>query len=211
MKGVKNKNRSRMKRPKGAPSRSVNFLQKGRDALIRQAAADSGPLRQSVKAMAKDRYDRETKGLVARSNESLGGRVAEYLNEGARRPELASVPGYATVQETLGLNDPGAVNNVEVAAALGRLDRDQREKVARAIALQGNAGPLEMLTRARAGITGMLAEDGTRGDIARAGVVTAATGGSVMGLTAAGQGLMALMEYIQNGTQQQEQRESTLS
>jgi len=200
-----------MKPPQVTPSRSVNYLQKGRDKIISLAAADSDPLRKSVQAMAKDRHDRQTKELAARSNESLGGRVAEFLNQGAQKPELASVPGYATVQEALGLNDPGAANNAEVAAALGRLDRDQREKVARAIAARGNAGPLEMLTRARADVTRMLAEDGTRGDIARVGVVTAATGGSVMGLTAAGQGLMALMEYIQNGTQQQESRESTLA
>lgn len=192
-----------MKRPKGAPSRSVNPLQKLKEEMIRRASADRISQEQAVRQMGLNRLESRSKELEGRGSKELSEAVASRLNRMGTDETPLSARGLI---ETLGVIDPQNITPADIRSQMG----SDRGQVARALAQAEGPGMRERVARARAGLTGMLAEDGTRGDIARAGVVTAATGGSVMGLTAAGQGLMALMEYIQNGTQQQEQRESTL-
>lgn len=56
------------------------------------------------------------------------------------------------------------------------------------------------------------ASQDTAGGVAiRAGGITAAAGGVTAGLTAAGQGLMALMGYLQQGQEAQQERERPLA
>ncbi len=110
-----------------------------------------------------------------------------------------------------GTTDAANVTPDDIRKNLQSLNKDERSHLIGSMAANGRSGPMERLRQAQLYANEQLQAEGTRGDIARAGVVTAATGGSVMGLTAAGQGLMALMEYIQSGTEQQEARNRELA
>lgn len=55
-----------------------------------------------------------------------------------------------------------------------------------------------------------LARDDWQGRTAQTGLGVGIVGGSALGLTAAGQGLVALMDYIQQGTEAQSEREKPL-
>lgn len=181
-----------------------------RQALAQQIASNkAGDIRgqEREKVRAKDLSARDAREVAAGAAEMFRG----YGNQGQ-----PSVPLRArAMSEMLGVVDPKEVKSEDLIENVRAIRRDRfpemRGQLETAIAQAEGPGILERLARMRAGASGLIAEDSTRGDIARVGVVTAATGGSVMGLTAAGQGLMALMEYIQSGTQQQESRENTLA
>jgi hypothetical protein len=202
-----------MKPPIGAPSRSVNPLQSLKDEIIRRAQADRSGLEGSIAKMQGDRYTRRTKELSGRTNQELAEAAASQLNRMGR--SQATPMSARGMIEALGVVDAAKVTPDDLRAniAAGRANGafDQTTGIPRAMAESEGPGLMERLRRLQLHANEQLQAEGTRGDIARAGVVTAATGGSAMGLTAAGQGLIALMEYIQSGTEQQEARNSELA
>lgn len=198
-----------MKSPTGASSRSVNPLQSLKDEIIRRAQADRSGLEGSIAKMQGDRYTRRTKELGGRTDQELAEAAASQLN---RMSRSQSTPMSARdMYAYTGATDAGNVTPDDIRKNLQGLGKDERSQLIGSMAANGLSGPMERLRQAQLYANEQLQADGTRGDIARAGVVTAAAGGSMMGLTAAGQGLMALMEYIQNGTEQQEERNRELA
>jgi len=204
-----------MKRPRGAPSRSVKSIADIKAEMIRQALAQEIASNKAADNRAFERQNARSEALSARDAQEVAAGAAEMFRGYGRQGQPSMPLRAREMSEMLGVIDPKEVKSEDLVANVRAIRRSQvpamRGRLETAIAEAEAPGILERLSRMRAGVSGLLAEDGTRGDIARVGVVTAATGGSVMGLTAAGQGLMALMEYIQNGTQQQESRESTLA
>ena len=181
-----------------------------RQGLAQQIASNmAGDIR------GKERETARSKDLMGRDSQELAAQAAEMMRGYGNRANPSMPMDARELSQMLGVIDPKEVKSGDVLENVRALRRGQvptygNGGLEAAIAKAEGPGVLEQLARMRAGVSGLIAEDSTRGDIARVGVVSAATGGSVMGLTAAGQGLMALMEYIQNGTQQQEQRESAL-
>lgn len=198
-----------MKTPIGASSRSVNPLQSLKDEIIRRAQADRSGLEGSIAKMQGDRYTRRTKELGGRTDQELAEAAASQLNRMSRGQStpMSARDMYAYT----GTTDAANVTPDDIRKNLQSLNKDERSQLIGSMAANGRSGPMERLRQAQLYANEQLQAEGMRGDIARAGVVTAATGGSVMGLTAAGQGLMALMEYIQNGTEQQEARNRELA
>lgn len=92
---------------------------------------------------------------------------------------------------------PGARSTEVFSAGPQQLLRETAEREA-----AGN--PLYNLQRMLSGTSAM-------DRAGQAGFYGAAAGGTVAGLTAAGQGLMALMEYMQQGQQSEESREQPLT
>jgi hypothetical protein len=74
----------------------------------------------------------------------------------------------------------------------------------RAAARKGERGPLSEAYN-------LMSQDGVAGRAMQAGVYGAAGGGVTLGLTAAGQGLMALMQYLQQGGESQQERQAPLA
>jgi len=189
-----------------------------RQGLAQQIASNTaGDIR------GKERETARAKEWMNRDSQELAAHAAEMMRGYSNRAKPSMPMDAREMSQMLGVEeifqsgiDPKEVKSGDVLENVRALRRGQvptygNGELEAAIAKAEGPGILERLARMRAGVSGLIAEDSTRGDIARVGVVSAATGGSVMGLTAAGQGLMALMEYIQSGTQQQEQRERALS
>ena len=188
-----------MKTPIGASSRSVNPYQSLKDAIIRGAQRDYPGIESSRNQMRDDRRDRRSDEWMGRSEDELADAIQSRSNVFAG-PTARSVDGKREFVTA-------APAREEIIAAIKR----DRKGMARTMAESEGPGLLERVRQMQLYANEQLQAKGARGHVARAGVVTAATGGVTMGLTAAGQGLMALMEYMQNGGQQEEARENPLS
>ena len=182
--------------------------------------ADLPKQEQAIQAMAQRRIDRSTKEYAGRNVDTRARDVAQFLNRGSQGgvdlADVVDAPGfsnYDVVREMVGGSaiDPFSVQPEQIRAAVAGLGAEGKTAVARGMALSEGPGIMERLKGFQRQITGALAEDSRRGEAARIGVVTAATGGTVMGLTAAGQGLMALTQYLQQGMQSEQEREQPLA
>lgn len=145
-------------------------------------------------AAAREKAKRET-AIADLKSQSKAAPAKAARRVGARYG--VSEAGLADLENILRGN-PGATSK-EVFASGGA--KQLIEETAKREALQD---PLYNLQR-------MLSGTSNADRIGQAGFYGAAAGGTVAGLTAAGQGLMALMEYIQNGTEQQEARNRELA
>jgi hypothetical protein len=155
--------------------------EKLRGYMAQQAAAREKAKREAVIADLKS----QSKAAPAKAARRVGARYG------------VSEAGLADLENILRGN-PGATSK-EVFASGGA--KQLIEETARREALQD---PLYNLQR-------MLSGTSNADRVGQVGFYGAAAGGTVAGLTAAGQGLMALMEYIQNGTEQQEARNRELA
>lgn len=113
----------------------------------------------------------------------------------------AASPDYSGVARTLADRTGGDVGALE--AALGIENQAQiRQRLDDAYAAQ--PGPLVRGTS-------ILSNTGTKARIGQAGIYGAMGGGVTLGLTAAGQGLMALMDYMNQGQQVASARDQELT
>lgn len=153
-----------------------------------------------------------TQELSARGADSQAAYIASILNRGAAEhggmgPRPAVDPGHTDwtfIRQAMGEGiDPSAVQPDELVSRISALNDAQRREVAGAQAQLEGPGMAERIRTQEQLLNLALAE--SRG--ARAGLYGAIGAGSAMGLTAAGQGVVALMEYMQSGMEQAEQRE----
>ena len=150
-----------------------------------------------------------TQELSARGADSQAAYIASILNRGAAEhggmgPRPAVDPGHTDwtfIRQAMGEGiDPSAVQPDELVSRISALNDAQRREVAGAQAQLEGPGMAERIRTQEQLLNLALAE--SRG--ARAGLY----GASAMGLTAAGQGVVALMDYMQSGMEQAEQREA---
>jgi len=118
---------------------------------------------------------------------------------GAESPDIESVE--AKIRGYLG---GGAGEYAKTLNSRARGADNTRELLYQSAAMNSRPGLVQMLNERLAG-------EGKMDRAVQVGTYGAIGGGVTMGLTAAGQGLMALMEYMQNGGQQEEARENPLS
>ena len=175
---------------------------------------------QAIQKMAQQRIDRATKEYAGRNADTMARDVAQFLNRGAQGgvdlADVVDAPGfsnYDVVREMVGGSaiDPFSVQPEQIRAAVAGLGPERKTAVARGMALSEGPGFGERLKGMQRAVTTTLAEDSRKGDAARIGVAVAGTGGVVMGLTAAGQGLYALTQYVQQGMQSEQEREQPLA
>ena len=183
--------------------------------MMRRAAADRQTQQRSVAEMARNRIDRRARELSARNPETMSKDIAQFLNRGAGdiSDDVVDAPGYGgyeAVRQAVGATDPSSVQPNDILRAVQGLSSASKSTVGRGIAMNEGPGLMEQLVRQQSRLSGVLAEDSRRGDASRIGVAVGAVGGSALGLTAAGQGLVALMDYIQQGTEAQSEREKPL-
>ena len=195
------------------------FIDSIREQMMRRAGADRLAQEKAIREMASRRVDRRTEELAGRNPETMSRDVAQFLNRGARGGvnlgDVVDAPGYANydvVRQMMGGEaiNPAEVQPDQILSAVQGLGQGRREAVARGMALSEGPGMMERLVGLQSRASGLLASEGRRGDAARIGVATGAIGGGVMGLTAAGQGLIALMGYLQQGRQAAAERDNEL-
>lgn len=196
------------------------FIDSVKEQWMRRAGADRLAQEQAIREMASRRVDRRAEELAGRNPEAMSRDVAQFLNLGARGGvdlgDIVDAPGYANydvVRQMMGGEaiNPAEVQPEQILSAVQGLGQGRREAVARGMALSEGPGMMERLVGLQSRASGLLASKGRSGDAARIGVATGAIGGGVMGLTAAGQGLMALTAYLQQGQQAEAERQAPLA
>lgn len=187
---------------------------KGLDERIRAAAEaraqpGEGGIADRIAEAQKARIANRTQELSARGADSQAAYIASILNRGAAEhggmgPRPAVDPGHSDwtfIRQAMGEGiDPSTVQPDELVSRINALNDAQRREVAGAQAQLEGRGIAERIGMQELRLNQALAE--SRG--ARAGLY----GASAMGLTAAGQGVVALMDYMQSGMEQAEQREA---
>lgn len=147
--------------------------------------------------------------------ETLANQAAQYLNREARAPMGEGMEDLARALKLLGTEDAAAARPADLVDAVRGLKSTGREgdlnTLARILAEQRGPSLGQRAVSGLAGFNDLISRNTTGGAAARVGVYGGATAGTAMGLTAAGQGLMALMEYLQTGDQVAEQREQPLT
>ena len=118
---------------------------------------------------------------------------------GAESPDVEGVE--ARIRSAIG---GGKGEYTKALKSRARGADNTRELLYQSAAMNSRPGLVQMLNERLAGV-------GKMDRAVQVGTYGAIGGGVTMGLTAAGQGLMALMEYMQNGGQQEEAREYPLS
>jgi hypothetical protein len=198
----------------------VAFIDSIKEQMMRRAGADRLAQERAIREMAGRRVDRRAEELAGRNTETMSRDIAQFLNRGARGgvdlDDVVDSPDYANydvVRQMVGGQaiNPAEVGPEQIRGAVQGLGQARRGAVARGMALSEGPGAMERLVGMQSRVSGLLASKGLRGDAARVGVATGAIGGGVMGLTAAGQGLMALMAYMQEGQQTAVERNNELA
>ncbi len=184
---------------------------------MREAAARIPAVERAVVDARNARLPEQQKEFAARKPETMARDVAQYLNRwGTKGDDYGDSPlysGYDLLQNMLGnvAGDAANVQGEQLRSAVQQLNTAQKGAVGRVLAEASAPGMMERLRGAEAGLNRALADAGTRGQVARLGLFTGAGAGTVTGLTAAGQGLAALMDYLQQGQQASEERNNELA
>ena len=191
------------------------------------------PIAAKIAEAEAARIANRTQELFARPAESQAAYIASILNRGGSNAsdfaDAGNFDSYEAIRRAMGQNvNPATVRPEDLYARVGDIKRDDHYSVGRYPApdIMEQLGltdvlPKESLYRSMAQLEGRGMKErigmqelrlnqalaGSRG--ARAGLYGAVGAGSAMGLTAAGQGVVALMEYMQSGMEQAEQREAT--
>jgi hypothetical protein len=149
----------------------------------------------------------------------LDGRVRQTLAErayAARQQQLAAISGDLRARMGAAQPDLGSVG-AAVAERLGGMPEDYR-KILASRARGAEAGREGLYQRAAAAsapgpavrLQELLAREDGAGRATQLGVYGALGGGTTLGLTAAGQGLLALMGYLQQGQEAESERQAPL-
>ena len=188
------------------------------DEYVRAAAAartqpGAGSIADRIAEAQRARITDRTQELSARGADSQAAYIASILNRGAAEhggmgPRPAVDPGHSDwtfIRQAMGEGiDPSTVQPDDLVSRIKALNDAQRREVAGAQAQLEGPGMAERIGMQELRLNQALAE--SRG--ARAGLYGAIGAGSAMGLTAAGQGVVALMDYMQRGMEQAERREA---
>lgn len=195
----------------------MNPLQWANQRVMEEAAARIPGAERAIADARIARIQEQQKEFAVRKPETMASQVAEYLNRwGSKGDDYGDSPlysGYDLLQNMLGnvAGDAANVQGEQLRSAVQQLNAAQKGAVGRVLAEASAPGMMERLRGAEAGLNRVLADAGTRGQAARLGLFTGAGAGTVAGLTAAGQGLMALMDYLQQGQQTADERNNELA
>ncbi len=168
----------------------------------------TSPIAAKIAEAEAARIANRTQELFARPAESQAAYIASILNRGGSNAsdfaDAGNFDSYEAIRRVMGQNvNPATVQPEELISRVKALNDAQRRGVAGAQAQLEGRGMKERIGMQELRLNQALA--GSRG--ARAGLYGTVGAGSAMGLTAAGQGVIALMEYMQSGMEQAEQRE----
>ena len=97
-------------------------------------------------------------------------------------------------------------DDAELNALMNAMQSGQKTALAGALADRQMPGMREGAARMGASVMGAMADEGTRGDIARVGAVSA----GVAGLTASGAALIDLMQFLTQGQEVDQERNQVL-
>ena len=141
--------------------------------------------------------------------------VAQFLSNVPDANDVERMAAYQSVadqfrgvqvnpQTGVALDDP------QLLAAMRGMGDADKTNVYATMASQMPRGFQQRVLNQRARVDRLLARDTWEGGAARAGMYSGIAAGGAMGLTAAGQGLMALTDYVQQTMVNQESREQPL-
>ena len=159
-------------------------------------------------------------GRVARMDQILGRGMderaqmaAEGLRAEARQGEQVAMPvtnavyeGMVGPQRSLEARRAISGEDAELNALINAMQSGQKTSLGEALADRQMPGMREGAARMGASVMGAMADEGTRGDIARVGAVS--TG--VAGLTASGAALIDLMQFLTQGQEVDQERSQVL-
>jgi hypothetical protein len=186
------------------------------ERVMREAAARIPAVERAVVDARNARLPEQQKEFAARKPETMARDVAQYLNRwGTKGDDYGDSPlysGFDLLQNMMGnaAGDAANVNDEQLRSAVQQLNTAQKGAVGRVLA-ESSPGMMEQVRGAEVGFNRALADTGTRGKMTRLGLFTGIGAGTTAGLTAAGQGLMALMDYLQQGQQAAEERNNELA
>ena len=98
------------------------------------------------------------------------------------------------------------VQAADVMGQMQSMNSAQKDMLAEALADRQMPGPKELIMRGGRAVMGAMADEGTKGDIARVGAVSTGVGA----ITASGAALIDLMSYLTQGRQVDAEREDVL-
>lgn len=139
----------------------------------------------------------------------MGNQAAEALSRGSDR-YVKEMMGRASAQnpdfDSIGraLEDRIGGDYLKHSADLQTGDDAARQQMFENAYLSGGSKPV-------AGFLNMMSGTGALNRAGQVGVYSAGVGGVTLGLTAAGQGLFALMDYMQQGQQADQERNQPLA
>lgn len=196
----------------------LDWLRGAREGMRQGAVNRQAPLEQKIAEAIAGRQQGILRDYGGRSDDSMAPVVASYLSKQGD----AADPDYQQVVNLLRLQGMGSdvaqASPDLIRSAMGQLESDQArqallEILAATQARQGY-GPVQAVRQAELGINQAMGRDDWVGDVSRAGVVSGAIGGGVLGvagLTAAGQQLMALMDNMQQENENATKRNQELT
>lgn len=139
---------------------------------------------------------------IAAANEEAANRARmDYIRDSLAKRSGMESPDYEGIGKTLASHMGGKPD--ERATAYQKLGASGQAAYADMAARQSKPGAV-------AGLHGLFAKEGREGEIARAGLIGGAGVGGALGLTAAGQQLMNLMAYLQQGQETDVKRDQEL-
>lgn len=149
-----------------------------------------------------NRLDEMIQKAAARNEAAANMSRMQRIRDDIGKRSSGADPDYEGIGGTLaGLMGGDAKQH---ASAYGSMGGDDRAAYAAAAAEASRPGAV-------AGAHGLFARDDRYGKIARGGVIGGGVVGSGLGLTAAGQGLVSLMQYLQEGQVTEVKRDQELA
>jgi hypothetical protein len=178
-----------------------------RSRMIEGANKRQGLMQQTADAGRVARMDQ----ILGRGMDERAQMAAEGLRAEARGNQASPMP---ISYEMYGQGPHGSLEarraisgeDAELNALMNAMQSGQKTALAGALADRQMPGMREGAARMGASVMGAMADEGTRGDIARVGAVS--TG--VAGLTASGAALIDLMQFLTQGQEVDQERSQVL-
>ena len=166
----------------------------------RRAAAKAG---QSAESSKQERIA----GILGRGMDERAAMSAEGIRSEAYGK--GESPVTRAVFDQLPPMSVDTLKQVQAADVMGQMqgmNSAQKQMLGEALADRQMPGPKELIMRGGRAVMDAMADEGTKGDIARVGAVS----GGVGAITASGAALIDLMSYLTQGRQVDAEREDVL-
>jgi len=177
-----------------------------RSRMIEGANKKQGLLQQTASAGREARVS----DILGRGMDERAQMAAEGLRAEARGNQASPMPisyeMYGQGPQVLEARRAISGEDAELNALINAMQSGQKTALAGALADRQMPGMREGAARMGASVMGAMADEGTRGDIARVGAVS--TG--VAGLTASGAALIDLMQFLTQGQEVDQERNQIL-
>lgn len=180
-----------------------------RSRMIEGANKRQGSLQQTASAGREARVS----DILGRGMDERAQMAAEGLRAEGRQGEKVAMPvtnavyeGMVGPQRSAEARRAISGEDAELNALINAMQSGQKTALAGALADRQMPGMREGAARMGASVMGAMADEGTRGDIARIGAVS--TG--VAGLTASGAALIDLMQFLTQGQEVDQERNQIL-